>query len=267
MACTDTPKSGVITMRLLAIITGDYGLRHANNIQQHMPSAWSIEVWKAPVIYPLVIDDPQDFLPASLPTGDLLLSFAEHKGVIELLPDLAKLSHAKAVLAPVDNEAWLPRGLARQLHAWLNHLGIACATPKPLCSLTEDSYQVTRRQKVTYHDPWISEFARYFGKPEFSISMDPNSHVITSIEVRRDAVCGCARFVADKLIGEQVDNAGLMAGLAHHHYPCLASMGIDSDFGDTLMHVSGNLLKDAILEQIRPYKQVQYIRPGTQSPD
>lgn len=254
-------------MRLLAIITGDYGLRHVDNIRQHMPPSWSIEVWKAPVIYPLIIDDPQDFLPPSLPPSDLLLAFAEHKGVIELLPDLAILSHAKSVLAPVDNEAWLPRGLARQLHTWLNHLGIACATPKPLCSLTENTYLVTRRQKTTYNDPWISEFAKYFGKPEFQITVDSNNRLITSIQITRDAVCGCARFVAQKLIGESVDDAELKAGLAHHHYPCLASMGVDSDFDDTLMHVSGNILKDGVLVQIKQHKQIQYLRPGNISPD
>ncbi len=76
-------------MRILAVITGDYGRRHVANIQQHMPSSWSLETWKAPLAYPLVIDDPQDFIPSALPQSDLILSFAEHKGVIELLPDLA----------------------------------------------------------------------------------------------------------------------------------------------------------------------------------
>jgi hypothetical protein len=89
--------------------------------------------------------------------------------------------------------------------------------------------------------------------------------MITSIDVTRDAVCGCARFVAQKLIGESVDEAELKAGLAHHHYPCLASMGIDIDFDDTLMHVSGNLLRDAVHEQIKHYQVTNYIRPGTRS--
>jgi hypothetical protein len=252
-------------MRLLAVITGDYGLRHVENIRQHMPPSWSIQTWRAPVNYPLVIDDPQDFLPPSLPETDLLLAFAEHKGVIELLPDLAQLSQAKAVLAPVDNEAWLPRGLARQLHGWLERIGVACATPKPLCSLTETDYLVTRRQKTAYNDPWIAEFAQYFGKPEFHMRVDPDTHLITSVDVKRDAVCGCARYVAQKLVGEHVDEAEIKAGLAHHHFPCLASMGIDIDFGDTLMHVSGNLLRDGVLEQIKPYKTNNYIRPGTQT--
>jgi hypothetical protein len=39
-------------------------------------------------------------------------------------------------------------------------------------------------------------------------------------------------------------------------------MGIDPDFSDTLMHVSGNVLRDLILEQVKPFKNTRYIKPG-----
>lgn len=247
-------------MRILAIISGDYGLRHVSNIQTHGPSHWMIEIWHAPSVFPLIVDYPEDFLPSSLPQADLICSFAEHRGVAELLPDITRLTGAKAVLAPIDNEAWLPRGLARQLREWLGRMNVACATPKPLCSLTESDYSLTRRQRITYTSNLISEFAHYFGRPELSLQIDPQSRLITSVELKRDAVCGCARFVAEKLVGLSVDDAEVQAGLAHHHFPCLASMGIDVDFGDTLMHVSGNILKENISEQIKPFRQ--YIRPS-----
>jgi hypothetical protein len=254
-------------MRIMAVFTGEYGLRHINNICRYAPPQWVINEWRAPTSFPIVIDDPADFIPAQLPTADLLLSFAEHKGVAELLPDLARLISARAVLAPVDSEAWLPRGLARQLRDWLEKMGIACATPKPLCSLTETSYLVTRHQRRSYSSPLIAEFARFFGQPDISLTIDTETGLITRAEVRRDAVCGCARYTAEKLIDSSTDDAEYIAGMAHHHFPCLASMGIDSDFGDTLMHISGNLMKDAIAEQVKPYKHIQYITPGTHASD
>jgi hypothetical protein len=67
--------------------------------------------------------------------------------------------------------------------------------------------------------------------------------------------------VAERLVGIDVDEAGEQAGLLHHHYPCLASMGIDSDYGDTLMHVSGNVLKDNVNRQVHLYRQVHQIIP------
>jgi hypothetical protein len=250
-------------MRILAVISGEYGARHVRNLRENGPASWQIETWQAPAFFPLVIDYPEDYLPKELPPTDLLLSFAEHKGVAELLPDMAQMTGAQAVIAAIDNEAWLPRGLARQLRGWLERINVACATPKPLCSLTEHDYGLTRRERLTYNNLLISEFAAYFGQPQLDITVDPEARTITSVGVRRDAVCGCARYVAENLVGVSVDEAEEKAGLLHHHYPCLASMGKDSDFGDTLMHVSGNVLKDNVGEQVKPYKRVQYIAPGT----
>jgi hypothetical protein len=254
-------------MRILAIINSDYGVRHVTNITQFAPAHWEINQWRAPVFFPMVIDYPEEFIPSDLPSTDLLLSFAEHKAVAELIPDIAKQTGANAVIAAVDNENSLPRGLARQLRGWLENMNVACATPKPLCSLTETDYGVTRRQRLEHHSVLIAEFAHYFGKPEFSIAVDPQSRTIISVEVRRDAVCGCARYVAQKLVGVSVEEAEYEAGLAHHHYPCLASMGIDVDFSDTLMHVSGNIMKESVAEQVKPYKKIQYLSPGFRSED
>ena len=252
-------------MKILAIISGEYGKRHVENIIRHAPSSWSVEIWNAPTLFPLVIDYPEDYLPPSFPPADLLLAFGEHKGIAELVPDIARLSGARAVIAPIDSEAWLPRGLARQLIGWLAQMQVACVTPKPLCSLTETTYDLARRTRIYFDNPLIAEFARYFGKPELKIAVDPETRLVTSVEVHRDAVCGCARYVADGLVGLSTDDVEQEAGLRHHHFPCLASMGIDPDYGDTLMHISGNILRDAVGEQVKPFKQIHYIAPGQRS--
>jgi hypothetical protein len=251
-------------MRILAIISGEYGVRHVNNIRAHCPAGWTIETWKAPAAFPLIIDYPEDFLPPEFPPSDLILSFAETKSVAELLPDIAKMTGARGVVAAVDNENWLPRGLGRQLRGWLERMNVACATPKPLCSLTEHDFMVTRRERETYDSPIIAEFARYFGQPDIRVTVDEATRTIVTAEVRRDAVCGCARAVAEKLIGLSADEAEERAGLAHHHFPCLASMVKLNDYNhDTLMHASGYLLQENLAEQLKPYKKARYISPGT----
>jgi hypothetical protein len=248
-------------MRILAIITGEYGQRHVDNIRAHGPDEWQIEVWRAPAVLPPIVDYPEDYLPESLPPAELILAFGEHRGVAELIPEVAKMVEARAVIAPVDREEWLPRGLARQLRGWLADVGVASVTPKPLCSLTETHYNV-RRHRIEYDDPLIAEFARYFGRPEFRIAVDLDARTITEVEVVRDAFCGCARFVAQGLVDISADEAEEKAGLLHHHYPCLAGMIKDPDFNDTLMHVSGNILKERVGEQVRPYKEILYVVPG-----
>jgi len=248
-------------MRILAIISGEYGRRHVENIRSHGPEDWEIEIWQPPTALPPLIDDPEDYLPESLPQVDLILSFAEHPGVAELLPEIVKRTGARAVIAAIDNEAWLPRGLARQLRGWLQKIGVACATPKPLCSLTQTHYRIARRQEMEYSDPLISEFAGHFGQPELKVTVDPETRRIVSAEVQRDAVCGCARYVSSGLVGLSAGEAEEKAGMRHHHYPCLASMGEDTDYDDTLMHVSGNMIKDNVGTQVKAFKEIRYIVP------
>ena len=233
-----------------------------DNIRSHGPGDWAVKVWRAPAVLPPIVDYPEDHLPDTLPPADLILSFAEHRGVAELLPDVAKMSGAQAVIVAVDNETWLPRGLARQLRRWLQDIGVAAATPKPLCALTDTHYGTARRQETERGSALIAEFARHFGKPDLRITVDSQSRCITSAEVARDAVCGCARYVAQSLVGVSADDAEKEAGLLHHHYPCLASMGQDADYGDTLMHISGNILKDSVGDQVKPFKHVRYFAPG-----
>jgi hypothetical protein len=60
-----------------------------------------------------------------------------------------------------------------------------------------------------------------------------------------------------------IDEAEEKSGLLHHHYPCMASMGIDADFNDTLMHISGKIMKESVTKQVKPY--MRYFTPGDRS--
>jgi thymidylate synthase len=254
-------------MRILVVVTtGEYGKRHLENIQKHGPETWEFAVWQAADRYPLIIDYPEDHLPESFEPADLILSFAENKSVAELMPDIAEMTGAKGVVVAVDNEVWLPRGLGRQLKGWLERQNVAYAGPKPLCSLTETDYKITRKERETYDCAEIAEFARYFGQPRLDIVVDPDSRTIKSAQVEVDAVCGCVRHVADGIIGLNVDEVEEKAGLLHHHFPCLASMVKLNDYNhDTLMHESAHILLENISEQIKPFKQTRYFKPGTLS--
>ncbi len=252
-------------MRILAVVQGEYGRRIVTNIREWGPPNWTIEMWEAPPVLPPVIDYPEDFLPEELPPADLILSLGEHPGVAELLPEIAQLSGARAAIAPIDNVAWLPPGLMNQVARWLADLGVAVVFPKPFCSLTETTYNAQRHQ-VEYQDPLIAEFARHFGRPILRVTYDNDRSAITAVQVVRDAACGCARYVAERLVGRSAEEAEHEAGMLHHHYPCLASMGIDPDYDDTLMHVSGNILREVIAKEVKPYKRPPaYLRPPGRS--
>ena len=89
-------------MKLLAVVNGEYGRRKARLISAHGPQDWQVHEWTAPAFFPIVIDDPADFLPKQLPPADLILALGEHPGIAELLPDICKMTGASALIAPVD---------------------------------------------------------------------------------------------------------------------------------------------------------------------
>jgi hypothetical protein len=246
------------TLSILAVTQGQWGERIAENISANAPSDWSVQSWAAPRVIPPIVDDPEDFLPERLPRADLVIALGDVGGLAQLIPDVVRKVGAKAVIAPIDRNTALPQGLATQLKGWLEDMGVASAFPKPFCSLTETSYNRTPLV-VHYEDALIARFARHFGKPEIKVDVEQGR--IQATQVVRDAACGCGRYVSENLIGTPVEDALEEAGMLHHHFPCLASMNKDADYFDTLMHVSGNLLKDALKDELGAHLATIYLRP------
>lgn len=235
------------TLRLFVLFQGHYGQRILENLRHFAPKTWKVDAWRAPHALPQVVDDPTAFLPPHLPPVDLVLSLGENPSVAQLLPTVVERTGAQAVIAPVDNVDWLPDGLASQLGAQLTQSSVTAVFPKPFCSLTEGSYNVPQH-KVSYEDPWIGEFARYFGSPAFEIEC--NSQVLTSVQVKRDTACGCARDIARQLPGVSIEEAVIQAGLLHHHYPCLATMRVDPGLGEPLIQAAGDFARQAVKAEI-----------------
>ena len=73
-------------------------------------------------------------------------------------------------------------------------------------------------------------------------------------------------FSKEELASVDITEAEEKAGLLHHHYPCLASMQKLPHFNhDTLMHVSGQVLKNNVGAQVKPFKEVKTFKPGKYS--
>ncbi len=232
-------------MRILIAIQGHYGQRIADNIKKYAPADWKMFVHTLPAELPSIIDDAEQFLPKELPQVDLLISLGEHPGVAQMIPDLVIRSGAKAVIAPADNRAWLPPGLAKQIKKKLVSLGTEMVYPVPFCTLTERDAQ----------SPYIREFARYFGRPVVEIEMDRDR--VRHMSVVRGAPCGCTPYVTEGLVGVWERDAVEKAGLLHHQYPCLATMAMDQEFGDTLMHRAGLMTKLAVENALKAAKVAQ----------
>lgn len=253
------PTAGV-PFRVLAVTQGLWGERIADNVAAHAPADWEVSAWAAPRLIPPIVDDPEEFLPEQLPATDLLVSLGEVPGLAQLIPDIVRLTGAKAVLAPIDRSESLPSGLALQVEGWLAQVGVPIVFPMPFCSLTPET--INRPPRLAeYDDPLVKRFASHFGRPVFQVEVEKGR--ITRVGVVRDAACGCAHHVAQGLAGISVEDADEASGMLHHHFPCLASMNKDQEYQDTLMHVSGNFLKEALNQALAPYRSpTAYLRPA-----
>jgi thymidylate synthase len=226
-------------MRVLFIIQGSYGQRMVDNVKTHAPVDWEVRSITIPLKLPAIIDDSSEFLPHEFPQADLLVSLGEHPGVAQMIPDMVERSGATAVIAPADNRVWLPAGLARQIQQKLQKKFVDMVYPVPFCLLAEKDSQ----------NSFIREFAHHFGVPVFELDIDEDK--VGKIRVSKEAPCGSTRYVACHLPGTRLTEAVEQAGLQHHQYPCLATMTIDKEFEDTLMHRAGLAAKQAVEKAIK----------------
>ncbi len=242
-------------MKILITTQGSYGLRIVENIKKHAPADWTIETISIPLDLPFIIDEPEEFLPETLPKADLIIYLSETQNAPQLIPDLIPLTGAKGVIAPIDHSTWMPLGLKGQVREDLAEMGVGSAFPKNFCTLTEKTYGYGDSAEP-YDCEIISRFARHFGSPEFKIHVNPGTNIIEDIEVVRCSPCGSTYHAVGKTIGKHVDEALPRAGLTSMQYPCLASMAmeqIDKGMYNTLMHLSGQIFNERMLPHLKPF--------------
>lgn len=226
-------------MKVLILYQGDYGKRFWENINRHAPEEWEVNGSHYTKKIPVFVEELSDYLPQNLPACDLLLSVQEHPVLAEMIPLFIKEIGARAVIAPIDNKAHLTSGLARQLKKKLEAKGIEFLHPMTFCTLTE---------KMTQNG-LVLEFLKYFGKPRVEIKLE--NEKVKEVRVIRDAPCGNTRYVAEHLIGTHLKDAVESSGILHHNHPCMATMTMDPEIGDTLMHHAGLQIKLAVEEAIK----------------
>ncbi len=96
---------------------------------------------------------------------------------------------------------WRGEGFKNQLLKYKN-----VSVPDAMCELETNS------------DPIYNEFTSKFGKPEIKINCQGER--IADIEVLRSSPCGATDFMADNLIGKNIEGSAKLGGLRVQNYPC-----------------------------------------------
>jgi ferredoxin len=218
-------------IKIFIVSSGDYGSRIINNIANrgHASSIVGLHEFKEDI--PEFIDDFDAYIPKELPECDLILALGLVGDINMILPEIAERSGAKSVIVEIHDPVQLPPGLQRELEASAKDIKIVFA--KPFCSLKPVGDEI------------IDEFAKYFGKPVLELE---GEKFVKNINVITGAPCGSTWYVADELEGFPLEDAELESGNKIHNYPCIASMSTDSVVGDTILHLAGYKIKEAVKE-------------------
>ncbi len=190
---------------------------------------------------PAFIDKPEEYMPKSVPKSDLCVASGLHKDLLLELPTYIRKAGVKGLIVPIEDFNEVPPGLRKQVEERCFELGLECAFPKPFCSLepVEDK-------------PLISRFVEELrvGRPKLEVSTARHGRrefVETAI-VRRSAPCGSTWYVTRKLIGVDTKREILYDAIAkaHHSYPCTATMNVDPEVKEPILHIGGYIIREEV---------------------
>ena len=210
---------------------------------------------------PEFVEEPEKFLPKNLPLVDFVLVVGIHQDLLSGLPYYLKDKNGvKAVIVPIENPKWVPAGLQVQVLEEFEKYGIQAAFPKPFCAL---SRELNEYNKVGFHltkaHNYIYEFIDYFkiGVPRISFLLSKDGKSIEDSCILQSAPCGSSYYVCQQLKSKYFENgeSGDLSlneriSKAHHAYPCNASMDQDSMLKDSILHVGGYLIRNAIRREL-----------------
>jgi hypothetical protein len=184
------------------------------------------------------IENPERYLPKNPPKCDVILPIGIHPDLLAALPLLVEKTEAKAVIVPIENRKWCPPNLQKRLELELRDFKIEYAFPKPFCSLEESGKKII--------DEFINRYK--IGKPIIEVYLKGDR--IDSTIVLRSAPCGSTWYVAQQIRLSKIDGIEQIISNAHHGYPCTASMEIDPELKDTILHKAGYIIREAVLDAI-----------------
>jgi len=210
---------------------------------------------------PEFIEEPDEYLPKNLPPVDFILVVGIHQDLLSGLPDYLKNKGIKAVIVPIEDPKWVPAGLQTQVLEEFEKNGIQAAFPKPFCSL---STELNEYNQIGFHltkeRDYINKFIEFFkiGKPIVSFLLSKDGESIEDACVIQTAPCGSTYYIVQQLKAKYFKNgkSGELSlneriSKAHHAYPCNASMNQDSILKDSILHVGGYLVRNAIRRELK----------------
>ncbi len=210
---------------------------------RHIRAAMQLQ---APSELPAFIDEPEKYMPKKIPKADLCVASGLHKDLLLELPHHLEMAEVKGLVVPIEDFMEVPSGLRKQVEERCRELGLENAFPKPFCSL-----------KPAVDRPIISRLVTELkiGRPSLEISTARRGkyEVVDSTIVERSAPCGSTWYVAKKIIGVETKREILYDAVAkaHHSYPCTATMNVDPEMKEPILHIGGFTIREEVEKALK----------------
>jgi len=206
-----------------------YGIDYSSQI---------VGVIQLPPVLPYYLDDPLQLL-GELPPHEATVAVNVHQEILLALPGAAAAAGSRVLVVPSEAPGWVSRWIRGEVRKACRRLDMGCAFPKPFCSLMPGIH------------PAVDEFMENFriGYPRLRLELGDG--YVKEARVLRSAPCGNTYYVAFNLRGAPLD--GRIAEVVAkywHSFPCVASMEMDGELGETVLHVGGFMHYRAVQEAL-----------------
>ncbi|MBI5679333.1 MAG: DUF166 domain-containing protein [Methanobacterium sp.] len=216
-------------LKIVIVTDGPYGERAYDHISKEFDTEF-IELEQPTSMFADDIEIPEDAL-KEIRGADILITYTLHP---DLTLDLVELLHDKVKWIIVA--AWRGDGFKNQVERFGN---VTC--PENMCDLQENG------------NPVFDEFVSKFGRPIVKVNCQGDK--IVDIEVLRSSPCGSTFFVAEEMIGQDLEDLPIKAGLKLQHYPCRApKMRLFAD-DECKKEMAANFHKEAFENAIKKKKE------------
>lgn len=183
-------------LKVVVVTDGPYGERANETISKSFECEF-LKLEPPTSIFAEEVEIPEDAM-RTLESGDIVITYVLHP---DLTLKLVERLHDRVGWILVG--AWRGDGFKNQVEAFGN---VTC--PETMCDLEENG------------NPVFDEFVSKFGRPVVELKCEDNR--VKNVKVLRTSPCGATYFVAEAMLGQEIEGLPIKAGLRLQHYPCRA---------------------------------------------
>lgn len=234
---------------MLSVAVVHSGGAYATRVREYLESRPGARVtaFEVPANLPLMMDEAEaaEIIPADVREAEVVIAIHLHHALLLELPYVMGKGNGKALIVPREAPDWVRQGQMREVTKGCGRFGIENAFPKPFCAFAPLS-------------PLLKQFGDEYqvGRHQFHVRCQDGR--VVSASCATGSACGLTDWVVEELVGRPCDGTLPRAVVELLHLrPCLASMALDDETGDTVMHQSIAIMDEAGQEAFESVEVVE----------